>query len=236
MHRILFLPDIRLIQRPDTGTGYPVRAGYRISGLISGRILGLTTIFLVKYQIKVLIEIHISNIKSYLKPPRGSLSAGLAAAAGELPNEKAAAGAAAEVGLGLAAVVAADALLLPPPNVKLGAADAPAAAAVGPPVAALLAPNVNGAAAVMLSDLTADVLPNPPPPPAGEPKAGLVACPPNTKAAGAVDSAVAGLAAAARPKEKPPVEGGDAAVATLPNVNATNRKCIFNRSGENPFF
>jgi hypothetical protein len=41
MHRILFLPDIRLIQKPDTGypAGYPVRAGYRISG----RIIGLTT-------------------------------------------------------------------------------------------------------------------------------------------------------------------------------------------------
>jgi hypothetical protein len=37
-------PGIRQIQKPDTG--YPVRAGYRISG----RILGLTTIFLVKYQ------------------------------------------------------------------------------------------------------------------------------------------------------------------------------------------
>jgi hypothetical protein len=30
MHRILFLPDIRLIKKPDTG--YPVMAGYRISG------------------------------------------------------------------------------------------------------------------------------------------------------------------------------------------------------------
>jgi hypothetical protein len=71
MHRILFLPDIRLagypanpkagyrisgwpdirlIQKPDTG--YPVRAGYRISG----RILDLTTtgIFLVKYQVNFL--------------------------------------------------------------------------------------------------------------------------------------------------------------------------------------
>jgi hypothetical protein len=28
MHRILFLS----IQKPDTGTGYPVTAGYRISG------------------------------------------------------------------------------------------------------------------------------------------------------------------------------------------------------------
>jgi hypothetical protein len=36
MHRILILPDIRLNQKPDTG--YPVMAGYRISG----RILGLT--------------------------------------------------------------------------------------------------------------------------------------------------------------------------------------------------
>jgi hypothetical protein len=38
-------------QKPDTGypAGYAVRAGYRISG----RILGLTTIFLVKYQIKL---------------------------------------------------------------------------------------------------------------------------------------------------------------------------------------
>jgi hypothetical protein len=36
MHWILFLPDIRLIQKPDTGypAGYPVRAGYRISGQI----------------------------------------------------------------------------------------------------------------------------------------------------------------------------------------------------------
>jgi hypothetical protein len=51
MHRILFLPDIRLIQKPDTGypAGYPVRAGYRISG----RILDLTTIFLAKYQVPV---------------------------------------------------------------------------------------------------------------------------------------------------------------------------------------
>jgi hypothetical protein len=47
MHLILFLPDIRLIKKPDTG--YPVRAGYRISG----RILSLTTIFLVKYQINL---------------------------------------------------------------------------------------------------------------------------------------------------------------------------------------
>jgi hypothetical protein len=29
MHRILFFPDIRLFQKP--GTGYPVRAAYRIS-------------------------------------------------------------------------------------------------------------------------------------------------------------------------------------------------------------
>jgi hypothetical protein len=42
------LPDIRFIQKPDTG--YPVRAGYRISG----RILGLTTIFLVKYTKKLI--------------------------------------------------------------------------------------------------------------------------------------------------------------------------------------
>jgi hypothetical protein len=42
-------PDIRLIQKPDTGypAGYPVRAGYRISG----RILDFKTIFLVKYQV-----------------------------------------------------------------------------------------------------------------------------------------------------------------------------------------
>jgi hypothetical protein len=52
MHRIpvLFSPDIRL-------AGYPAnpKAGYRISGKgqISGRILGLTTIFLVKYQINL---------------------------------------------------------------------------------------------------------------------------------------------------------------------------------------
>jgi hypothetical protein len=45
--RISGRPDIRLIQKPDTG--YPVRAGY----WISGRILGLTTIFLVKHQINV---------------------------------------------------------------------------------------------------------------------------------------------------------------------------------------
>jgi hypothetical protein len=32
-------PDIRLTQQPDTG--YPVRAGYRISG----RVLGLTTTY-----------------------------------------------------------------------------------------------------------------------------------------------------------------------------------------------
>jgi hypothetical protein len=51
MHRILLFPDIRLIQKPDTG--YPVRAEYRISG----RILGLTTIFLVKYQ-KTFIKQH----------------------------------------------------------------------------------------------------------------------------------------------------------------------------------
>jgi hypothetical protein len=44
-------PDIRLIQKLDTGypAGYPVRAGYRISG----RILGFTTTFLVQYQIPV---------------------------------------------------------------------------------------------------------------------------------------------------------------------------------------
>jgi hypothetical protein len=39
MHRELFLPDIRLIKK----------AGYRISG----RIFGLTTIILVKYQINL---------------------------------------------------------------------------------------------------------------------------------------------------------------------------------------
>jgi hypothetical protein len=38
MHRILILPDIRLNPKPDTGypAGYPVMAGYRISG--NGRI------------------------------------------------------------------------------------------------------------------------------------------------------------------------------------------------------
>jgi hypothetical protein len=36
MHRILFLPDIRLFQKPDTG--YPVRAGYRISSQIIGQL------------------------------------------------------------------------------------------------------------------------------------------------------------------------------------------------------
>jgi hypothetical protein len=43
MHRILFLRDIR-------PAGYPAnpQAGYRISG----RILGFTTTFLVKYQTK----------------------------------------------------------------------------------------------------------------------------------------------------------------------------------------
>jgi hypothetical protein len=41
MHRILFLPDIRPAGYPaNPKAGYPVRAGYRISG----RILGLTTI------------------------------------------------------------------------------------------------------------------------------------------------------------------------------------------------
>jgi hypothetical protein len=42
-------PDIRLIQKPDTGypAGYPVKAGYRISG----RIFILTNIFLVRYKI-----------------------------------------------------------------------------------------------------------------------------------------------------------------------------------------
>jgi hypothetical protein len=45
MHRILILPDIR-------PAGYPAKpkAGYRISG----RIIGLTTLFLVKYQINLL--------------------------------------------------------------------------------------------------------------------------------------------------------------------------------------
>jgi hypothetical protein len=56
MHRILFLPDIRLIQKPDTGypirVGYPVRVGYRISG----QIFVLTTIFLVKYKINFFPE------------------------------------------------------------------------------------------------------------------------------------------------------------------------------------
>jgi hypothetical protein len=49
MHRILVLPDIRLVQKPDTGdpAGYPVKAGCRISG----RIFVLTNIFLVKYKI-----------------------------------------------------------------------------------------------------------------------------------------------------------------------------------------
>jgi hypothetical protein len=41
MHRILFLPDIRLKQKPDTG--YPVKAGYRI--------FALANIFLVKYKL-----------------------------------------------------------------------------------------------------------------------------------------------------------------------------------------
>jgi hypothetical protein len=53
MHRILFWPDIRpaeYLANPKAGNpaGYPVRAGYRISG----RILDLTTTFLVKYQNK----------------------------------------------------------------------------------------------------------------------------------------------------------------------------------------
>jgi hypothetical protein len=43
--RIFGRPDIRLIQKPDTG--YPVKARYRISG----RILDFTTIYLVKYQL-----------------------------------------------------------------------------------------------------------------------------------------------------------------------------------------
>jgi hypothetical protein len=46
MHRILFLPDIRLIQKPDTGypAGYPVSgltgypAGYPAGNQVSGRI------------------------------------------------------------------------------------------------------------------------------------------------------------------------------------------------------
>jgi hypothetical protein len=58
MHRILILPDIR-------PAGYPAKpkAGYRISGRISGKgrisgwILGLTNIFLVKYQINLLKQI-----------------------------------------------------------------------------------------------------------------------------------------------------------------------------------
>jgi hypothetical protein len=54
MHRILFLPDtvsgrpdIRLIQKPETG--YPGKAGYRISG----RIFVVTNIFFVKYRTKL---------------------------------------------------------------------------------------------------------------------------------------------------------------------------------------
>jgi hypothetical protein len=51
MHRILFLLDIR-------PAGYPAnpKAGYQISGKgrISGRILDLTTLFLVKYQVNFL--------------------------------------------------------------------------------------------------------------------------------------------------------------------------------------
>jgi hypothetical protein len=43
--RIRDAPEIRLIQRPDTGC--PVRAGYRISG----RIFVFTNMFLVKYKI-----------------------------------------------------------------------------------------------------------------------------------------------------------------------------------------
>jgi hypothetical protein len=45
-------PDIRLIQKPDTGypAGYPVKAGYRISG----RIFVLTNIFFGKIQNKVI--------------------------------------------------------------------------------------------------------------------------------------------------------------------------------------
>jgi hypothetical protein len=42
MHRILFLPDIR-----PAGNPVNPKAGYRISG----RMLDLTTIFLVKYQV-----------------------------------------------------------------------------------------------------------------------------------------------------------------------------------------
>jgi hypothetical protein len=54
MHRIVFLPDIRLFKKPYTGylAGYPVRAGYRISGRISDRILGLITIFFGKISNK----------------------------------------------------------------------------------------------------------------------------------------------------------------------------------------
>jgi hypothetical protein len=43
MYWTLFLPDIR-------PAGYPVRAGHRISG----RILDLTTIFLVKYLVNLI--------------------------------------------------------------------------------------------------------------------------------------------------------------------------------------
>jgi hypothetical protein len=48
MHRILFMPDIRLIQKPDTGN--PIRVAYWIlvPGWISGRIFGLATKFLGK--------------------------------------------------------------------------------------------------------------------------------------------------------------------------------------------
>jgi hypothetical protein len=52
MHRILFLPDNRPAGYPaNPKTGYPAnpKAGYRISG----RILGFTTIFLVKYRYQI---------------------------------------------------------------------------------------------------------------------------------------------------------------------------------------
>jgi hypothetical protein len=52
MHRILFVPDIRLAgyqTNPKQDTGYLIRAGYQKSG----RIIDLTTVFLVKYQYQI---------------------------------------------------------------------------------------------------------------------------------------------------------------------------------------
>jgi hypothetical protein len=57
MHRILLLPDIWPAGYPaNPKAGYPVRAGYRISGLI----LGLTTIFLENIK-----SVYKNSVNSY---------------------------------------------------------------------------------------------------------------------------------------------------------------------------